>query len=156
MIAKIDCGGDLSDHRIEAEKLAGYFDACWPARWTSGSVDRISNLVRRSSTITNSNRIDEVFYVPVFRNTLPPLFAVFDFADPNIQGGKRTSSTIAPQALLLMNDPFVIEQCEAAGKMIAAHSGNLASKIELCFQKTLVRNPTEAENRVARSFLAGW
>ena len=49
---------------------------------------------------------------------LPQIFEVFDFADPNIQRGSRTSSTIAPQALLLMNHPMVIEQTNSAAKRL--------------------------------------
>src|SRR5262249_51051627 len=38
-------------------------------------------------------------YAPVFRNALPELFAVFDFADPSMVTGQRNVSTVAPQAL---------------------------------------------------------
>lgn len=93
-------------------------------------------------------------YVPVFRNTLPGLFATFDFADPNIQMGKRTSSTISPQALLLMNDPFVMEQCDAAGRRMASWETDRDASINLCFQEVLSRNPTTAEHSMAAKFLA--
>ncbi len=36
---------------------------------------------------------------PVFRNALPELFEVFDFADPSLVVGRRNVSTVAPQAL---------------------------------------------------------
>ena len=51
-------------------------------------------------------------YMPVFRNALPELFEVFDFADPSICTGRRNTSTVAPQALFLMNNSFVIEQAQ--------------------------------------------
>ena len=93
-------------------------------------------------------------YLPVFRNTLPPIFATFDFADPNIQGGKRTTSTIAPQALLLMNHPFVIEQSRrAAKKMLDDQAIETAGRIDHCYRQVLAREPSEAERQLAVSFL---
>ena len=44
----------------------------------------------------------------MFRNALPEIFEVFDFADPSMVTGRRNVSTVAPQALFLMNHPFVI------------------------------------------------
>ncbi len=55
-------------------------------------------------------------YVPVFRNAIPELFEAFDFADPSTVTGRRNVSTVAPQALFLMNHPFVAEQSKRAGR----------------------------------------
>ena len=92
-------------------------------------------------------------YVPVFRNTLPSLFATFDFADPNIQVGKRMSSTIAPQALLLMNDPFVLEQFKAAGLHMSKQENDVETRVNLCFRQVLSRRPSDSELRMALAFL---
>ena len=51
-------------------------------------------------------------YVPVFRNRLHELLAIFDFPDPNLSVGRRNTSTLSTQALYLMNNPFVIEQAQ--------------------------------------------
>jgi hypothetical protein len=48
-------------------------------------------------------------YTAAFRNVRHPLFEVFDFADINQPIGQRTTSTVATQALFLMNSPMVIE-----------------------------------------------
>ena len=61
-------------------------------------------------------------YDPVFRNALPDLFEVFDFADPSMVVGRRNASTVAPQALFLMNHPFVLEQARACGPSLAPPS----------------------------------
>ena len=62
-------------------------------------------------------------YVPVFRNALPEIFEVFDFADPSMVVGRRNASIIAPQALFLMNDPFVVEQSKHAARRLLAEPG---------------------------------
>ncbi|MDG1853668.1 MAG: DUF1553 domain-containing protein, partial [Verrucomicrobiales bacterium] len=57
-------------------------------------------------------------YYPVFRNTLPEIMQVFDFADPNLVTGSRTTSSVPTQALFLMNNPFVREQSKMAAKKL--------------------------------------
>ena len=49
-------------------------------------------------------------YAPVFRNALPEIFEAFDFADPSSVVGKRNASTVAPQALFVLNHPFPRQQ----------------------------------------------
>lgn len=89
-------------------------------------------------------------YLPVFRNTLPEIFEVFDFADPNIQGGRRASSTIASQALLMMNHPQVIEQSQRAAEELLSRTGlSDRERIELAYLEVLGREPSEKEGAVA-------
>lgn len=93
-------------------------------------------------------------YLPVFRNTLPQVFATFDFADPNIQGGKRTASTIAPQALLLMNQPFVINQMRlAAERLLADETIEPEERVDYCYLQVLGREPSPRERMLAERFL---
>jgi hypothetical protein len=93
-------------------------------------------------------------YVPVFRNTLPEIFEVFDFADPNIQRGRRTSSTIVSQALLLMNHPWVIERSRSAANNLLRNVGpDCLSRVEYAFGQVLGRKPTPDEMTVAVDFI---
>ena len=102
--------------------------------------------------VFDSNR--RSVYLPVFRNTLPQLFAAFDFADPNIQGGKRTTSTIAPQALLLMNSPSVVEQTRrAAERLLADIESDTTSRVEYTYRQVLGRQPNERELKIANQFI---
>ncbi len=93
-------------------------------------------------------------YLPVFRNTLPEIFEVFDFADPNIQQGQRTESTIASQALLMMNHPLVIEQSEAAaGRMPEDFQFDTVAGVQHAYYQVLGRAPSPAEQNVAVDFV---
>jgi hypothetical protein len=93
-------------------------------------------------------------YVPVFRNRLPEIFEVFDFADPNIQGGLRNASTIAPQALWLMNHPFVLTQCERAARRLADFTDlSPAERIDFVYREVLARPPSSAEAQLAERFV---
>ena len=93
-------------------------------------------------------------YVPVIRNHLYDVFQLFDYTDADVINGDRDSSTIAPQALFLMNSPFVIEQAQAlaARKEVASASSD-AEKIAALYRLVFARPPSEAEAQVALEFL---
>jgi hypothetical protein len=109
-------------------------------------------------------------YVPVLRNSLPELFEVFDFPDPSLVVGHRNQSTVAPQALYLMNHPFVRQQAAAAARRLLAEtpsddaspddapvdetSPDDAARIDRAFRLALGRSPSEAERAIAARVLA--
>jgi hypothetical protein len=93
-------------------------------------------------------------YSPVFRNSLPELFEVFDFADPSVSTGTRNVSTAVRQALFLMNHPFVLEQAQhAARRVLAESSRDNNERISRAYRLTLGREPTPGERRLALDFL---
>lgn len=92
-------------------------------------------------------------YMPVLRNSLPDLFEAFDFADPSMVVGKRNTSTVPPQALYLMNHPFVVEQAQLAAKRLSAEAGDDTAKIERAYRSAMGRMPTSGEREVALRFV---
>ncbi|MCB9940060.1 MAG: DUF1553 domain-containing protein [Planctomycetaceae bacterium] len=93
-------------------------------------------------------------YLPVFRNELPQIFATFDFADPNTQIGSRSSSTTAPQALLLMNHPMVMKQSQAAAeKLLSQEELSASQRIHIAYEQVLGRLPNEREAELAARFV---
>ena len=94
-------------------------------------------------------------YVPAFRNALPEVFEVFDFADTSMVTGRRNTSTVAPQALYLMNNPFLMDQSRQAARRLRAEPGlDDGARVERAYRLALGRGPTEAERRIAGRFLA--
>lgn len=85
-------------------------------------------------------------YTAAFRNVRHPLFEVFDFADINQPIAQRTTSTVATQALFLMNSPKVIEQARAAADVVLKASDDVNTRIAAAFQKSLQRLPTATEH----------
>ena len=51
-------------------------------------------------------------YLPIVRGMVPEFLSLFDVADPELVTGQRDVTTIAPQALYMMNSPVVLEQSE--------------------------------------------
>ena len=57
-------------------------------------------------------------YLPVIRNDLPELFAVFDFADPHATTGLRPQTMVATQGLFMLNDESVMAAAEAVARRL--------------------------------------
>ncbi len=88
-------------------------------------------------------------YLPVFRNARPEGLAVFDAADPSRVTGVRETSTVAPQALYLLNHPFVRLQARAAARRLAAEPDPILT----LWMRALGRPPSAGERRHAEQHL---
>ncbi len=93
-------------------------------------------------------------YTPAFRNRRLELFEAFDFADINATFGHRNASTVAPQALYLLNSPFVLAQAKAAAERALASSSPDDERLVNAFRATLCRMPTEKERAIFAKALA--
>ena len=95
-------------------------------------------------------------YTPVFRNTPLEIMQVFDFADPNLVIGERTTSSIPTQALFLMNSPFVREQAKVAThRLLKEKLADDTARIEHAYRLALGRNSTSREREIILTFLKG-
>jgi cytochrome c553 len=95
-------------------------------------------------------------YLPVFRNALPEALEAFDLADPSVVTGVRNTSTVAPQALFLLNHPFPAEQAKhAAARLRSETLPDDAARIARAYRLTLGREPTAGERAVAARYVAG-
>ncbi len=93
-------------------------------------------------------------YTPAFRNKRLELFEAFDFGDINQSMGQRNVSTVAPQALYLLNHSFVIEQSRAAATRALASSATDEERITEAFRSALGRPPTEKERAACGRLLS--
>jgi len=93
-------------------------------------------------------------YVPVFRSSFPEILEVFDFANPSLVTGRRDVSTVAPQALFMMNHPFVHTQARfTAERLLKKGSLTAANRIEHAYLQILGRHPTKTEVSLSQQFL---
>ncbi|QDU20930.1 DUF1549 and DUF1553 domain-containing protein [Urbifossiella limnaea] len=83
------------------------------------------------------------------RNVRLPVFEAFDQPDTLNSCAVRPVSTFAPQALILMNGPFVQEQ----GKALAVRLAGEADPLEALYRRMLGRAPKVAERAAAELFL---
>ena len=79
---------------------------------------------------------------------------VFDFADPNMVTGKRTTSSVPTQALYMLNSSFIKENATSASKTIIMSQNISTSKIEEAYKIVLGRLPTAKENQIIENYLS--
>jgi len=88
------------------------------------------------------------------RNVRQPMLEAFDQPDTLNSCAVRPVSTFAPQALILMNSPFVHAQGKAMAGALVKEAGNSTDKqLNLLFRRTVGRAPSDAERKLATEFL---
>jgi hypothetical protein len=93
-------------------------------------------------------------YTSVNRNFLPPMMLAFDTPIPFTTIGRRTQSNVPAQALILMNDPFVVQQAELwAKRTLADHPGAAETRITSLYESAFARLATEQEIQDGIEFL---
>jgi hypothetical protein len=92
-------------------------------------------------------------YLPVLRNRLPDTFSVFDFPDPNLSTGKRSTSTLPTQALFLMNSEFVRNMAATTAAWVVREKPADEERLTVLYETTLGRKPSADERYAAMSFL---
>jgi len=93
-------------------------------------------------------------YVFSKRSIPLPMLDIFDKPDSVAACGRRNRSTIAPQALILMNNSFVRLQARMFAERLqkdAAHDA--AAQVRRAFELALSRKPSQSEEERALSFI---
>ncbi len=93
-------------------------------------------------------------YLPVVRNMLPDVLALFDAADPNGVTSVRNDTTVPAQALFMLNHPFVRERALDFARLLLA-DGKLdePNRIALAYVRAFSRPPESEESADAISYL---
>ncbi|HZL87530.1 MAG TPA: DUF1553 domain-containing protein, partial [Pirellulaceae bacterium] len=79
----------------------------------------------------------------------------FDTPVPFSTVGRRNVSNVPAQALILMNDPFVVEQAKLWAKKVLADPGKtVEQRIERMYLEAFARRPTVDETTAVVAFLA--
>jgi hypothetical protein len=74
-------------------------------------------------------------------------------ADNSQVTGSRETTTVAPQALFMMNDRFVIAQSEALAKRITTERVADPARVDRAYMLALGRTPTDAERSRALKYV---
>jgi cytochrome c553 len=110
---------------------------------------------RRGASFDNTGGTHRSVYMPVVRAMVAPMMDVFDFAEPTMVTGDRDVTTVATQALFLMNNPFTIEQSHRLADRLLADSsiGNDGVRIDHAYGWTLGRSATQGEKTRALGYI---
>ncbi len=81
----------------------------------------------------------------LFRTVPDPFMDALDSPDGGAVTPVRNVSTTAQQAFAMLNDPFVIRQCEHMAENLASKSNGAEPQAESAFQLILLRKPSSQE-----------
>src|SRR5260221_13859416 len=96
-------------------------------------------------------------YLPIIRNALYDMFQAFDYGDPSMVNAKRSTTTVAPQALYVMNSPFVADQAKTfAAVLLSQTTLSEPERVRMAYLKAFSRPPTPEETTRATTFLTGY
>lgn len=119
-------------------------------------TEMIATLLKNQWPVTPevSQHSRRSIYLFVRRNLRYPLFDAFDRPDPNATCPRRNRSTIAPQALILLNSEVSLAAARAlCGYVLQHEPEDIRRRVALCYRRTLGRPPSAEELTVAEDFL---
>ncbi|MEX2142035.1 MAG: PSD1 and planctomycete cytochrome C domain-containing protein [Pirellulales bacterium] len=158
---------------IDPEKAAIDPDNVYLWRW---SPRRLEAEAIRDSLLAVTGELDRTMYGPgtldermrrrsiyftVKRSKLIPMLQLFDAPDANQGIGRRATTTVAPQALLLINSPIVRQWAQAMARRISIARAtdheevSPAETLRRAFQMALARDPSDEELSQSLKFLNG-
>ena len=109
----------------------------------------------------NADTTHRSVYLPIVRDKVPEVLALFDFSEPSLVTGKRESTSVPAQALFLLNSEFVADQAGSlANRLLRWQSSGVSADTEVQFKErvdvaywlTLTRPPSPNELRAADNF----
>ncbi len=120
---------------------------------TTANHDYVTNDQSNNSTQYSAKR--RGIYLPIIRSALYDMFQAFDFGDPTMVNAHRSITTVAPQALYVMNSPFVLEQAKAfAAQLMGMKALSEADRVKLAYMKAYSRPATASEAQKCQNFLS--
>jgi hypothetical protein len=150
----------MNRRRLEAESIrdsilavSGRLDRAF-----GGSLLKTPNRAYVAGTASVSgetyNTRRRSLYLPIIRSALYEVLQAFDFADPSAPNGQRDTTTVAPQALCLMNSSLAAESSRAmADQVLSRQAVDDAARVAQIYSVAFGRAPAAAETDRALIFI---
>lgn len=133
----------------------------------TGELDRTARIepMRGRGTLVSSNngdskaRFDDVsqacrsIYLPVVRGYVPAMLTALDVADPDLLVGRRPTTNVPSQALVLINSPDIDRWARQTAERIVAATNDPLERLDLVFRICLQRTTNSTDRELARQFL---
>jgi len=134
---------------------------------TSGRLDRkmfgpsvpvhITSFMNGRGRPRESGKLDSdgrrSIYIETRRNFLSPMMLAFDTPIPFNAIGKRSVSNVPAQALILMNDPLVLQQSKMFARRVVGERKDVDERIEFVYLNALSRKPDDGELQKSKAFI---
>ncbi|MDA2924499.1 DUF1553 domain-containing protein [Acidobacteria bacterium AH-259-L09] len=92
-------------------------------------------------------------YIQVRRNFITPMFLAFDYPLPVSAIGRRSVSTVASQALMMMNNEFVILQAQEWARRLTTAENEPGKRVEQMYLTAFGRPPENWEMAEVLQFI---
>jgi mono/diheme cytochrome c family protein len=136
--------GHMNRFRLESESIRDNLLA------VAGRLD--SSMGGIATQDFNSSR--RTLYVMTIRSDRSGFGPLFDVADSTASVEKRASSTVAPQALFLLNSPFVLDIAKSvARRLLQEVPSGETKRIDRAYRLLYGRPPTTDETRIGLAYL---
>jgi mono/diheme cytochrome c family protein len=146
--------------RLEAEAIRDsiFFVSGQLDRTKGGSMlnlpDRAYVTTTESGQTVNYDAPRRAVYLPVVRAAVYDVYTAFDFGDPTVMNGDRPSTTVAPQALFMLNAPIVLSATKAKAETLLKDTKKSdLDRIVTIFRTCYGRKPTASEISRSREYL---
>lgn len=95
-------------------------------------------------------------YLVQKRTVAVPFMATFDLPDNAVSCSRRSASTVAPQALSLLNNPLLTDAAQALARRVERSTST--DRLKVAFQLALQRPPTSGERALCENLRQkhGW
>ncbi len=87
------------------------------------------------------------------RSLSVPLMNTFDACDSSQPCAQREVTTVAPQALAMLNNQMIVQPCEQLANQVVARSDSLQSRLEQIWRSVMLREPTGIELQQSAVFV---
>ncbi len=127
----------------------------------NGEAEDIKAMIRPNRVVADhpyyTTFAKRSIYLPIVRNMLPDVLALFDAADPNGVTAVRNDTTVPSQSLFMLNSPFVREQAKIfAQYILATEQRTIEQRIEVAHRIALGRSASMDEIQQGRDFITGY
>jgi hypothetical protein len=139
--AYLSMGGDLD------LTMGGTLD---PGVGTDGETS--SGRISMNPEKTNRRSI----YLPLRRSNLPTLYTLFDFGDATTPEGHRNPTSVATQALFVMNSPLVIREAKNIADTVLKQETQNKRRVEEIYLRVLDRRPDATEIDKGLTYMSGF
>ncbi|MDA0589675.1 MAG: PSD1 and planctomycete cytochrome C domain-containing protein [Planctomycetota bacterium] len=138
--------GRFTPRRLEAEAIRdAILSVSGQLDLTAGGPAGDDFIIRRRSLYVQTARWQRDSYANLF-----------DAANPDASTERRVTSTVAPQALLLLNHPWMLDQARhLAERLVKDVPEGDAARIERAYQLLYGRKPSDEELTIAQTIIAG-
>jgi hypothetical protein len=107
-----------------------------------------------SKDLTDYHSPRRSLYLPVVRNNLYDVFQLLDAPDAAITNGDRATTTVAPQALLMLNSDLVMQSAAELARRLLSSAGDDESRMQRMYGLAYGREATADEITANRKFLS--